>query len=319
MDIGAAGGIHPRWGNLTNPSLSAILIEPEAKAFAELSGSDGRIHSVAAALSSENGRHRLHVARKGQCSSLYPRNFDFVNRFPNQERFEIIGEEDVETRTLDSLCSEIGLTAVDFIKIDVEGHESAVIAGGDACFRNALGIEAEMVFAPLYIGGTGFCDQHASYTAMGFELFDLQRYHWKRKDGAMLPSPGQLVYCNGLYLKSPETVVEESPGDTRRLRAAFRIYASFGLNDLVMSLRNLCTNRNLLPADDLDQITAYLSRRRFAKPHGERSGIIHRLLMKLAAWAVFTARRLEATERERHPFPADQMLGARSTDPQSFI
>lgn len=319
MDIGAAGGIHPRWGDLANSNLTAILIEPEAKAFSQLDKVSGHVHSIAAALSSEDGRHLLHVARKGRCSSLYPRNFDFVNRFPNQERFEIVGEEEVKTRTLDGLCSEIGQTAVDFIKIDVEGHESAVITGGETCFRNAIGIEAEMVFAPLYIGGTGFCDQHASYSEMGFELFGLQRYHWKRKAGEMLPSPGQITYCNGLYLKSPETLVTESAGDARRLRAAFRIYASFGLNDLVVVLQNLCSDQELLPTDDLDRINAYLSHHRFAKSHGQRAGILHRALMKFASWVISAARYLEPTERERHPFPADQALGRQSTDPRSFI
>ena len=80
MDVGAAGGIHPRWGDLNNPNTTVLMIEPEAKAFDELeSNNDGRIKVSATALSDSKGQKTLHVARKGMCSSFHKRNFDFVS------------------------------------------------------------------------------------------------------------------------------------------------------------------------------------------------------------------------------------------------
>lgn len=309
LDIGAAGGIHERWGSPANPNLSVIMVEPEPKALAELAGSGTRIRTVAAALSSQDGTRLLRVARKGQCSSVHPRNFAFVNRFPGKERFEIIGEEEVRMQTLDSMCEEIGVSTIDFIKIDVEGHENEVIAGGGAWFRNAIGIEAEMIFAPLFEGGAQFCDQHKAYTGMGFDLFDLQRYYWKRDEGRQLPSPGQLIYCNGLYLKTPESVMTETPGDARRVCAALRIYWSFGYLDLVQTLSRLATDGGLLTARQSAMIASCLAARRFARPQDVRAGLLHRLLMKGSRILAGIARAVEPAEQERSHYRSDQTLG----------
>ena len=117
------------------------MVEPEADAFSKLVGdSAGRIKATAVALSSEPGTRTLFVAKKGRCSSFQERNFDFVDLFPNKERFEIIRKDEIETHTLDGICASQGIPAADFIKIDVEGHEHAVIAGGQKCFSDAIGI-----------------------------------------------------------------------------------------------------------------------------------------------------------------------------------
>lgn len=310
VDIGAAEGIHPRWGSLSNPNLSVLMVEPEADAFSKLVGdSAGRIKATAVALSSEPGTRTLFVAKKGRCSSFQERNFDFVDLFPNKERFEIIRKDEIETHTLDGICASQGIPAADFIKIDVEGHEHAVIAGGQKCFSDAIGIEAEMVFAPIYKGGAHFCDQHKSYTEMGFELYDLQRYYWKRDKGRTLPSPGQLIYCNGLYLKTPERVLSESHTDSRRVAATLRIYATFGLYDLVETLRDLASEAGMIDDELQAMVSAELSKRRYTKARQTRAGLLHRILIKLSDVTARIARKIEPTERERDYFSADQNLG----------
>lgn len=100
-----------------------------------------------------------------------------LNRFPENERFSIIDEEQIETESLDVAVNAQGFSQIDFIKLDVEGHENFVIAHGQETLGKGIGIEAEVIFAPLFEGGAEFCDQHKSFKAMGYELFDLQRYY----------------------------------------------------------------------------------------------------------------------------------------------
>jgi FkbM family methyltransferase len=55
-------------------------------------------------------------------------------------------EVNVEVDTLDALCTRAGLTRLDFLKIDVEGAERHVLAGGEAAigkFRPAILMEIE--------------------------------------------------------------------------------------------------------------------------------------------------------------------------------
>ncbi len=310
IDVGAAGGIHPRWGKMENPKTSVLMIEPEARAFDELGDSaEGRIKVSAVALSAGKGTRFLHVARKGMCSSFHKRNFEFVNRFPLKERFDIIGEEETPTESLDDTVSGSGFDIIDFIKLDVEGHENAVISQGQETFGKAIGIEAELVFAPLFVGGAKFCDQHNSFTALGYELYDLQRYYWRRENGRDLPSRGQIIFCNGLYLKTPETVIAEDATDARRVRAALRIYASFGLLDLVKEMHDLSLDRGLLNERESQMVSNHLNARRYAKGHDAPSGIVHRVLMKVSRLFAGLARKIEPTRDERSFYGSDEELG----------
>lgn len=47
-----------------------------------------------------------------------------------------INTDQVEIRTLDSYCNEKKIHEIDFLKIDVEGHEFAVIQGGKELFAS---------------------------------------------------------------------------------------------------------------------------------------------------------------------------------------
>ena len=310
IDIGAAGGIHPRWGDLSNPQTSVLMFEPEAKAFEEMDGvQTGRIKILPIALSDVSTNRTLHIARKGMCSSLHERNFDFVNRFPEKERFEIIGEEEMPTEPLDENVAKQDFGPIDFIKIDVEGHENSVIASGKNTLSQAIGIEAEMLFAPLFIGGATFCDQHKSYTEMGYELYDLQRYYWKREIGKNMPSTGQIIYCNGLYLKSPENIIKDEFTDARRVRAALRVYASFGLFDLVKELLVLARSNDLISKEDADLVGTCLAGVRYSQNQEDHMGFVHRLLQKVAKILDALSRKIEPTWEERSWSHSDSDLG----------
>lgn len=59
--------------------------------------------------------------------------------------------EMVEIRTLDSYCKEKEVIAIDFIKIDVEGNEFAVIEGGKKMFENECVRMAQFEYGGTYI------------------------------------------------------------------------------------------------------------------------------------------------------------------------
>ena len=73
-----------------------------------------------------NEEHTLHLDAPGSgLGSVYPRKLD--------HRGMSLGcTETVRLRRLDDVCREQGIQRIDFLKLDVEGHELAVLHGAGA-------------------------------------------------------------------------------------------------------------------------------------------------------------------------------------------
>jgi FkbM family methyltransferase len=56
-------------------------------------------------------------------------NFDFLAKFPDAERFEVLKTIKIETDTLDNQLKKNGITEIDFVKIDTQGHELPILQG----------------------------------------------------------------------------------------------------------------------------------------------------------------------------------------------
>ncbi|EMK04029.1 hypothetical protein LEP1GSC166_0690 [Leptospira kirschneri] len=67
----------------------------------------------------------------------------------------------------------------------------------------------------------------------GFELFDLQRYYWKRKNSiATGIIKGQLIFGDTLYFKTPESILSDLNVSSDKLIRAICIYLIYGYVDL---------------------------------------------------------------------------------------
>ena len=89
VDIGASGGIDKRWRNLTS-YFKCILFEPDPREYSILKeNSDSNLIVLNSALSESNKTVEFHLCKKQEVSSVFPPNFDFLNKFPDPERFEV--------------------------------------------------------------------------------------------------------------------------------------------------------------------------------------------------------------------------------------
>jgi len=106
--------------------LDLYCFEPSKAAFQRLSqalSGAQNVHLLSIGLSDVNGSLLLYsdTACSG-LASFYRRRLD---HFGNSMPFS----EEVTTRTLDSFCSEHGISHINFLKLDVEGHELRVLEG----------------------------------------------------------------------------------------------------------------------------------------------------------------------------------------------
>src|SRR5258708_5282030 len=127
VDVGASGGLQSRWATLTS-QLVAVLVEPDPQAAAELRQTSGARHIVIDhALSDRKGDVVLNICRKRTVSSLYPPDGSFWTKFPDAARAEVMQVARVQADTLDNQLNEHDVKDVDFIKLDVHGHEIAIL------------------------------------------------------------------------------------------------------------------------------------------------------------------------------------------------
>ncbi len=120
VDVGAN---HPvilsqTWA-LEQKGWSGVLVEPNPEMFKLLCEQRPRSRSVPAAVGVESGEVDLFLGVIHQHSTLAPILGD-----PMSGR-----KVRVPLRTLDSILSETGVTTIDFLSIDVEGHELKVLQG----------------------------------------------------------------------------------------------------------------------------------------------------------------------------------------------
>jgi FkbM family methyltransferase len=231
IDVGGAGGLHPRWGPSSGSSVSALFFEPEHNGAARLQ-EQGFGQVSERGLSDHEGERQLYVTSKPECSSFHHPNLDVLERFPQSTRFSTKMVTKVQVVTLDDEILRLGFDSPDFLKMDVQGHEREVLSGASETLNDVIGVESEVFFIDLYKNATGFGDLAAVLEPKGFELFDLQRVYWKRSQVVRYRRKGQLVSGNALFFLPPETVCQRFGDCEAKLVAAFRIFCTYRKYDV---------------------------------------------------------------------------------------
>ena len=243
VDIGASGGIDSRWSKITE-FYKGILFEPDPREYETLkNNSDGNIIVLNSALSDSKKEVEFHLCKKQMVSSIYPPNFNLLNKFPEAERFNVEKIIHLNTDTLDNQLKKEGINEVDFIKIDTQGYELSILKGSSDCIENVIGLEVEVEFEPMYIGQPLFSEVDSYVKNKGFILIDLKRYFWKRKDNKNTgSSKGQIMFGDALYFKSPEKILSISSISQEKIIRAIYVYLSYGYIDLSQVLLNDAKN-----------------------------------------------------------------------------
>lgn len=238
LDIGSA---NPRldsgWELVED--LEVIMFEPDERSFNKIDKSNYsfscRVFNYA--LNENDGFQSLYLTRKPELTSFYKPNLDILNRYPDKERWDVIGEALIEAKSLKSITQEIG--DFDFIKIDTQGSELAILKGAiGGGLEQTLGIECEVEFMELYVNQPLFSDVTKFLSMQGFEFFDLVvEYRYGRLE---LNRKGQLCFADALFLRTPEWVIEGFKNgviDTRKLNAYFNVCKVYAKTDLIEIVR----------------------------------------------------------------------------------
>ena len=292
VDIGARGGLHPRWV-IGEPHVTAVLFEPDAQAFARLAPRTSFV-LINVALSDTAGDRDFFVCRAAELSSMYEPNFSVLRHFAEASSFAVVEKCKRATDSLDNQLSVHAVADVDFIKIDVEGHELPILRGAERALNQVIGLEVEVSFLEVYQGQALFDQVYRFVAQRGFELFDLRRYYWQRRDlpKGVVGRKGQLVSGDALFLRPPTTVCTFPLLDDGKLRNAVKVYLAYGYPDLACELVELALAQGIIPSSlhqSLQEMICTCARR-WLLPDFKGKRSMHRLLLKLAELCVSKSR-----------------------------
>lgn len=130
FDVGANQGMFAKkliraWQGL-NYKLYAF--EPSAHTFTILKNQVADlpyVHLVNMGMGDKPGHRDLYSDKEGSgLASVYPRDLSHY-------RIDFSWKETIELTTLDRFCEQEEIDQIDFLKLDVEGHELAVLRGGE--------------------------------------------------------------------------------------------------------------------------------------------------------------------------------------------
>ncbi len=171
IDVGANAGVYTFSAARRVSSTGLVLaVEPFSQCVAYLNETC-RVNQLdwvkvcAGAASDRNGSAKLSLSSASELNEL-------ISEEEGQTR-EASSFEEVECFTLDSLIEQYGVSRVDFLKIDAEGHELQVLKGSDRILTE---------FAPIILyeniaGHQGSNLPVADYLrSVGYQLFRYQPY-----------------------------------------------------------------------------------------------------------------------------------------------
>lgn len=197
LDVGANIGQFSAMIHEALPQARVYSFEPLADCCKQLKKTMAGVSGFQAfdfALGDTTGRMQIHRSDAPESSSLLPMGQLHKKAFPHTAQTRL---ETIEIRRLDDVAGDLQIDENLLIKVDVQGTEDKVIAGGERTFARAAALIMETTFVPLYQGQVMFDAIYDRFRRMGFTYMGTE--HIVRD-----PQTGRVLQCDSLFLRDPK-------------------------------------------------------------------------------------------------------------------
>ncbi len=177
VDVGAnpIEGDAPYKALLQRGYCTVTGFEPQAEALAALDAKKSDRETYLPDALGDGRAATLYQYRQSGFTSLFPIRAEAVALLGWRHMTREVAQHPLITRRMDEIDE---LRQVDFLKIDVQGSELAIISNGSEKLAQAVAVQTEVRFLPLYQGEPAFGDLDAELRRQGFQFHDFA--HLKR-------------------------------------------------------------------------------------------------------------------------------------------
>lgn len=200
LDIGANTGQFARLAHEVFPGAAIYSFEPLPDCFEALKTAlpaGSNFHPVNCALGASAGTLEFRRALHTPSSSFLPMTELHKQAFPESGGGQEERPLSVPVRTLDEVAAELPLRDNVLIKMDVQGYEANVLAGGAATVRRAVAVIMETSFLKLYEGQPLFDDIYRRMRELGFDFQG-------NMEQMVSPADGRVVQADSIFVRRAE-------------------------------------------------------------------------------------------------------------------
>ncbi len=194
IDVGSNEGQFIKSVSRVLPSSKIIAFEPIKKCFdvlvANTKGLNVTYHNCG--LSDYNGTTEINVSENLVSSSILPMEDLHKNLYPNSK---YISTQTIELKRLDDVIKNSDLVGNVLLKIDVQGYEDKVIAGGKETIKKVSVVIIEYSYEPIYEGQWLFDQTYRFFTDNGFKFAGVV-------DQAQSSKNGIPIYGDAIFIKN---------------------------------------------------------------------------------------------------------------------
>lgn len=195
LDVGGADGGYGRELRRFGYAGRIVSFEPLATAYgrlAEVLAADPLWSAHNVALGSERGETTINVASNSNSSSLLPMLDTHIEAEPS---VQYVSAEAISVERLDDVAADVvGSADRPFLKIDTQGFEREVLAGGPITVEHCVGLQLELSFVPLYEGGMTADEAIGWAYGHGFHLVGMEQ-------GYAAPT-GEILQMDGVFMRT---------------------------------------------------------------------------------------------------------------------
>ncbi len=171
------------------------------------------VHIFPYAVMEKSGTVSINVLRHRGCSSVLLPNVDVVSQYRTRRGntnqwprfFDVVGRYECEAVSLDEFALKERVTSIDFVGLDTQGTECAILTGGKGILaKTTLLVHVEMEVVPLYQRQPLIADVVRLLSDLGFRLIKLEnpQYISRHPAGADdAVDQGELISVDGVFCR----------------------------------------------------------------------------------------------------------------------
>jgi FkbM family methyltransferase len=173
IDVGARAGIDDALAALASHA-QIYGFEADVEECTRLNESaDPTVEYVPVALWSASGQQPFHVTEDPMCSSVYPPIEELAAERPRLAHLHTRKRTMIAVRTIDDWTQTHGIDRLDYVKLDAQGAELAILRGAVRMLSGVRAVKVEVQFSPQYEGVPLFGEVDCYLRERGFTMWRL--------------------------------------------------------------------------------------------------------------------------------------------------